>query len=59
VQHWDAVVAATQPRFREVPLQHTARKGFSWAAYRDEVAKELQRVRNDNTDKHLMIEATK
>ena len=45
VRHWDAVVAATEPRFREVPLQHTGPKGFSWAAYRPEVVKDIQRAK--------------
>jgi hypothetical protein len=45
VQHWDAVVAATKPRFREVPLQHTGSKKFSWAAYREDVVRDVQRAR--------------
>ncbi len=47
--HWDAVVAATGPRFQEVPLQHTGSKKFSWAAYRAEVVKDVERARQFNS----------
>jgi hypothetical protein len=43
--HWDAVVAATRQRFQEVPLQHTGPKTFSWLAYRDDVANDVERAR--------------
>jgi hypothetical protein len=46
VEHWDAVIALTTSRFQEVPLQHTGRKRFSWAAYRPEVLQDIERARS-------------
>jgi hypothetical protein len=49
VAHWDAVVAATEQRYREVPYICREKSGyslrFSWAAWRDAVKRDVEIAR--------------
>ncbi len=43
--HWDALVGVTRPVYPEVPLVHLKNRKFSWAAFRDQVARDLEIAR--------------
>jgi hypothetical protein len=43
--HWDALVEVTRPLYPEVPLVHIEGRKFSWAAFRDQVARDLEIAR--------------
>ncbi len=49
VAHWDAVVAATEPRYREVPYIWRDKSGyvlrFSWANWREAVRRDVEAAR--------------
>jgi hypothetical protein len=43
--HWDALVEVTRPVYPEVSLVHLEGRKFSWAAFRDQVARDLEIAR--------------
>jgi len=43
--HWDRLVEVTRPVYPEVPLVHLGDRKFSWAAFRDQVARDLEIAR--------------
>lgn len=48
VEHWDAVVDATEDHYRDVPYatDHWPDRTFSWEQYRDQVKRDIEIVRN-------------
>ncbi|MFN3486447.1 MAG: hypothetical protein ACK44W_13345, partial [Planctomycetota bacterium] len=44
-EHWDRLVEVTRPIYPEVPLVHLGDRRFSWAGFRDQVARDLEIAR--------------
>jgi len=42
--HWNDLAAITSPLYREIPLQHTGERLFSWQSLREKAASEAQSI---------------